>query len=135
MRTRDPLVEALARNAVHRAEVAAVSGPMLSEHDAARLIGITPRELSEIRRRHEVIAVRRDARWVYPGIQISDGRLVPGLEQMLPLMAAHGPWVMLDALTAPDSALGGLSAIEALRRGMVDEVVRVTLIGLGDGYA
>ena len=50
-------------------------------------------------------------------------------------MAQDDPWVTLDALSAPDSALGGDSPAAALRSGRLDEVRRALGLNDPDGFA
>lgn len=52
---------------------------------------------------------------------------MPGLAAVLEELAALGPWAQLSFLLARDDALGGLTPLDALRRGgtAADDVRRI----------
>ncbi|MGO6904546.1 hypothetical protein ACCS96_30485, partial [Rhizobium ruizarguesonis] len=49
--------------------------------------------------------------------------------------AAAGPWIALDFLLAADTALGGRTALQALRDGDREAVRRLIRIETSDGFA
>ncbi|WP_372423982.1 hypothetical protein [Salinarimonas chemoclinalis] len=64
-------------------------------------------------------------RRIYPTFQFAaDGSLLPGLPAVLAALPTRDPWAVLNFLVNPDARLGGRTAVDLLRDGRVDEVVR-----------
>jgi hypothetical protein len=61
----------------------------------------------------------------YPACQLEIGGLVAGLSDALRSMPIRSPWMRLEWLLTADPALGDASPIEALRRGIVTEVIQL----------
>jgi hypothetical protein len=61
--------------------------------------------------------------------------VIPGLAEVVRGFAAAGPWVTLDFLLAPDTALGGRTPLQALQAGDRAEVMRLVRAGQGEGFA
>lgn len=114
----DPLADALARGAAERERLAAEAGLLSAEQIGRALGGISRQAVDKRRRANQLLGVRVAGDWRYPAGQIGlDGEVLPGLPAVLAAMADAGPWATLAFLLAEDAALGGLSPIEALRRG------------------
>ena len=131
----DPTAPALARAVAHRSEIVDRAGPMLGAGDVARLLGISRQAVDKRRKKAQLLAVKLQGDWHYPEFQFAATGIAPGFEVVLPAMAQDDPWVTLDALTAPDSALGGDSPAVALRAGRLDEVRRALGLDDPDGFA
>lgn len=117
----DPLSDAVARGAGERARLSARAGAMLSAEQAGQALGGISRQAVDKRRRaNQLLAVRVASDWRYPAIQIgADGQVPQALPPVLASAAEAGmsAWATLDFLLAPDDAIGGLTPLEALRRG------------------
>ena len=128
-RSLDPLADAWARGAVERERLSVEAGGLLSADEAGRALGGISRQAVDKRRRSlHLLAVRIASDWRYPAAQIGpDGQAVPGLSTVLEGLAALGPWAQLSFLLANDDALGGITPLEALRRGgaAADDVQRI----------
>lgn len=131
----DPLVPALARNVEHRKRLLERAGGTLSAEDAGRLLGISRQAVDKRRRAGALLAVREGSDWRYPACQFDETEVVTGIADVIRAYASAGPWVALDFLLAPDSALGGQSALEALMSGDRDAVLLLLLSEAQDGFA
>ena len=125
----DPQADAWARGAAERERLSIEAGGLLSAGEVGRALGGISRQAVDKRRRGlQLLGVRVAHDWRYPAAQIgTDGAVVPGLAIMLDGLAALGPWAQLAFLLAKDDALGGLSPLDALRRGgtAMDDVRRI----------
>jgi hypothetical protein len=117
--TLDPLVASIARGAeVKRQLIEAAGGLLTATVMGTALGGISRQAVDKRRRVGQLLAVRVGNDWRYPAIQVDrDGKVPEGLAMVLRSMAAEGPWPTLGYLLAEDDALGGLTPLEALRRG------------------
>lgn len=131
----DPLVPALARNVEHRKRLIEDAGGTLSAENAGRLLGISRQAVDKRRRAGTLLAVREGSDWRYPACQFSETDVLAGIADVIRAYASAGPWVALDFLLAPDSALGGRSALEALKSGDRDAVLRLLRSAAQDGFA
>jgi hypothetical protein len=131
----DPLVPALARNVEHRKLLIERSGGTLSAEDAGRLLGISRQAVDKRRRAGSLLAVREGSDWRYPACQFDETDVVTGIADVVRAYTTSGPWVALDFLLAPDSALRGRSPLEALRTGDRDAVLRLVRSEALDGFA
>jgi hypothetical protein len=136
----DPLADALARGASERERLASRAGGLLSAAQAARALGGISRQAVDKRRRaNQLLAVRVAGDWRYPAAQIgADGTVPAALPSVLATASelGMGAWATLDFLLTPDGALGGLTPLDALRRGggEADAVGRLLEAVKADGY-
>lgn len=131
----DPLVPALARNVEHRKLLIERAGGTLSGEDAGRLLGISRQAVDKRRRAGSLLAVREGSDWRYPACQFDETEVVAGIGEVVRAFASSGPWVALDFLLAPDSALSGRSPLDALKTGDRDAVMRLLRSEALDGFA
>jgi hypothetical protein len=131
----DPLVPALARNVEHRQRLLKLAGGVVSAEEAGRILGITRQAVDKRRRSNAILAVREGSDWRYPACQFGEGEVIFGIADVLRGFASSGPWVTLDFLLAPDTALGGRSPLEMLRSGDFEPVFRLVRANETDGFA
>lgn len=131
----DPLVPALARNVEHREALIERAGGTLSAEDAGRLLGISRQAIDKRRRAGSLLAVRERSDWRYPVCQFDETDVVAGITEVVRAYASTGPWMALDFLLAPDSALGERSPLDALKTGDRDAVLRLLRAEALDGFA
>ena len=132
----DPLVPALARNLEHREHLLGLAGNAYSAEDAGRLLGITRQAVDKRRRAHTLLAIRSGSDWRYPACQFDQGEVISGMSDVIAGFSAASPWIVLDFLLAPDTALNGQTPLDALRGGHRDAVLRlVRANGETDGLA
>jgi hypothetical protein len=131
----DPLVPALARNVEHRQNLVERAGGTVSAEDAGRMLGISRQAVDKRRRAGTLLAVREGSDWRYPLCQFDQGEVIAGISDVVRGFAAAGPWIALDFLLAADTALGGRTALQALRDGDREAVRRLIRIETSDGFA
>jgi hypothetical protein len=135
----DPLADAIARGVEAREELIRRAGGLLSAAQAgAALGGISRQAVDKRRRAGQLLALSVGADWRYPAAQIGpDGTVPQGLAAVLRGMADAGVWAMLDFVLTPDDALGGLTPLDALRRGgaAAEAVRRLVAAREADAYA
>ncbi|XKM43209.1 helix-turn-helix domain-containing protein (plasmid) [Rhizobium ruizarguesonis] len=131
----DPLVPALARNVEHRQNLVERAGGTMSAEDTGRMLGISRQAVDKRRRAGTLLAVREGSDWRYPLCQLDQGEVVAGISDIVRGFAAAGPWIALDFLLAADTALGGRTALQALRDGDREAVRRLIRIETSDGFA
>ena len=131
----DPLVPALARNVEHRQNLVERAGGTMSAEDAGRILGISRQAVDKRRRAGTLLAVREGSDWRYPLCQLVEGEVIAGISDVVRGFAAAGPWIALDFLLASDTALGGRTALQALRDGDREAVRRLIRIETSDGFA
>lgn len=124
LETVDPLAEAIARGAEIKQELLRDAGGGWSSPRVAELLGITRQAVDKRRRAGKLLALQSgQGGYVYPVCQFADGEVLPGLDQFLAAFSAGGPWVRLSVLLAPADEIGGISPLDALRRGDIQAAV------------
>jgi hypothetical protein len=103
-----------------KADLLRRAGGTFSAADAARMLGTDVVTLRELAAEGAVIALPLPGGTAYPACQLE----ISGMDA-LRSMPVRSPWMRLEWLLTPDSALGGASPIEALRRGHITEVIQV----------
>lgn len=131
----DPLRGAIGRSLDHRREFADLVGEMLCNMQVSAQLGITREAIDKRRKTGELLAVRVGSDWLYPAFQFEQGEVLPSLSSVLQAYAGLDPWVVIDAILAPDDALGGRCLLDAIRAG--DEAAVSRHIGQTrcDGFA
>lgn len=119
----NPLADLLAEGAKVKQELLAEAGGAVGINDVAGILGITRQAVNKKRRAHRLIAVSHGHEHVYPAAQFLDGMLVPGLARALDVMPVRDPWMRLEWLLTADEELGGMSPLDALKAGRVEEVI------------
>jgi hypothetical protein len=132
----EPLAPAIAHGAELRSQLLDQAGGTLGAGQAAALLGVSRQAIDKRRRAHALLAVRQGGDWHYPRCQFAENDTVEGLPRVLKTLAHVSPWTALDFLLAPDSALGGVAPLEALRVGRREEVLRLARgLAEADGFA
>lgn len=122
----DPLAEAMARGVEAKRELIARSGGALSSGEVAAALGITRQAVDKRRERRKLLALPSGSGdHLYPACQFTAHGVVPHLGEVLEAFRVSDPWTELAVLLGPSPALGGRSALEALRSGDVDGAVAV----------
>ncbi|MCI4679064.1 hypothetical protein K9U39_17595 [Rhodoblastus acidophilus] len=126
------LAAARTRGAARAADI--LNGEDMLTADAfAEEIGATRETVHKKRRRHEVLGLEGPKRGIrFPKWQVSrSGELLPGLPLLFRSLGDH-PWAVYRFLLQEHAELGGGTALEALRRGRVEDVIAVAgSIGAG----
>lgn len=118
----DPLLNARVRGAHQRQAI--LSGPeMLSAKAAAELLGMTRQGVDARRKSDQLLALEGGARgYKYPVWQFEEGKVLPGLGDVLSELRALGPWLKYHFFNHPDPYLGERRPIDVLREGDLEAV-------------
>lgn len=123
----DALANALgaarARGAMLKEELLA-DPEMLNTAGMAERLGMSEEGVRLKRRRHEILGLEFAKRGIrYPGWQVlPDRQLLPALPRLFALLG-DDPWRLFRFLQQRHRELGGLRAVEALRKGRVEAVL------------
>lgn len=119
--TDDPLTGAKLRGARMQKELLATADGLTSSQFAETL-GVTPQAVNKGRRAGSNLGVPVGEQFMYPYIQIQNGRIVKGLKETLAALPVESEWSKLSFLMGEDAVLGACP-IDALKEGRVDETV------------
>ena len=99
-------------------------GPSLSQRDVARLLAKSEQAVAKDAR---LLRLRnQDGRPVYPVVQFDGRRLLPGVAEVVGILArVVEPLTVASWLTAPNPQLDGRRPVEALRDGDMAAVLAV----------
>lgn len=94
----------------------------LTSREFADALGITPQAVNKGRRTGAYIGLPVGEQFLYPYIQVKDGRVVRGLKETLAALHVASSWAALAFLMGEDAALG-TRPIDALKGGRIPEAV------------
>jgi hypothetical protein len=121
-----PLIaELMAAGEVRKAELVELTGGLYMPSYVAAILKI-PEQLVEKRRKTgELIAVETEEGYRYPACQFTPDGIVTGLSEVLTVMPIRHDWMRLEWFLVPDDALEGISPLEALRAGRLQDVLDI----------
>ena len=120
----DPLTGALLRGAEMKRDMLKAEGGVLSAHQLAQHLGITPQGVGRKRERNQVFWLEVGDGFVYPAFQVGKSGLLPGIRDVLAAFRVLDPWMRVSFMLTGDRRLGDRRPIDALRQGMNTEVER-----------
>ena len=123
--TPDPLTAVLLRGAEMKRTMLRAEGGVLSAHQLARHLGITPQGVGRKRERNQVFWVDVGDGYVYPAFQIGESGLLPGIREVLGAFRVSDPWMRVNFMLTGDRRLNDRRPIDVLRAGAVADVVGV----------
>jgi hypothetical protein len=92
--------------------------------ELGRLLGLTRQSVDNRRRGGRLLALDSGKRgFLYPVWQVEDGRVLPGLEDVLQELSDFDPWMQAGFFLNPNAFLQDESPLSELRRGNVDRVL------------
>ena len=97
---------------------------MLSAHQLAQHLGITPQGVGRKRERNQVFWLEVGDGFVYPAFQVGKSGLLPGIRDVLDAFRVPDPWMRVSFMLTGDRRLGDRRPIDVLRQGMNTDVVR-----------
>ncbi len=119
----DPLASARLRGLVVKQQLLEAEGGCLSSSQVASLLGITRQAVDKRRRSGQLIGLPTGKnRFVYPAWQFTTGETLPGLETVLQHLQVRDPWMQTAFMLNGNLRLDGMSPLEALRQGKLEEV-------------
>lgn len=121
----DPFAEAIARGAEAKQELLRDAGGSWSSTRVAAHLGMTRQGVDKRRRAGKLLALQSgQADYLYPLCQFTDDGVLAGIDRFLAACPPSGGWTRLDLLLTPAEEIGGVSPLDALRRGDVAAAVR-----------
>lgn len=119
------IAELIAAGEVRKAELIKLAGGLYMPSYVAAILK-TPEPLIEERRRAgELIAVETGEGYRFPACQFTPDGIVKGLSEVLAVMPIRHDWMRLEWLLVSDDALEGISPLEALRAGRLEDVIDI----------
>jgi hypothetical protein len=123
--TEKAIAEMIAAGEERKAELTRMAGGLYTLPEVAAILAISELLVEERRKAGELIAVRLAERFCYPACQFTPHGTVTGLSEVLAVMPIRADWMRLEWLLVPDEALDGLSPLEALRAGRLEDVIDI----------
>ncbi len=123
--TEKPIAEMIAAGEVRKAELTRMAGGLYTLSEVAAILAISEQLIEQRRKAGELIAVRLAESYCYPACQFTPHGIVTGLSEVLAVMPIRHAWMRLEWLLVPDEALEGLSPLEALRAGRLEDVIDI----------
>jgi hypothetical protein len=121
----EALADARARGIKHVAEILK-STEMLPGREFASLIGTSPETVNQKRKTGELLGLQGATRGVrFPKWQVTDdGRPLPGLKSIFEILGGD-PWTVYRFLTQRHDELTGVTALDAMKSGRLEDVKNV----------
>ncbi|WP_262299469.1 antitoxin Xre/MbcA/ParS-like domain-containing protein [Microvirga sesbaniae] len=119
------IAELIAAGEVRKAELVELAGGLYMPSYVAAILNIPQQLVEERRKAGELIAVEAQEGYRYPACQFTPDGIVAGLSEVLAVMPIRHDWMQLEWLLVPDEALEGLSPLEALRAGRLEDVLNI----------
>jgi hypothetical protein len=119
------IAELIAAGKVRKAELTRMAGGLYTLSEVAAILAISELLVEERRKAGELIAVRLAESYCYPACQFTPHGIVTGLSEVLAVMPVRHDWMRLEWLLIPDEALEGLTPLEALRAGRLEDVIDI----------
>jgi hypothetical protein len=133
----EPLASLIAKGAEDKQALIAAAGGLVSTAEVARMLGLSRQAVYKQRRQRRLLAVPHGGEEKFPAIQFTpEGRVWPGLAQVLDAAGIAGAWGTLDFLLTPDDdALDGLCPLEVPQKhpDRLAEVIRLAAAQGGHG--
>ncbi len=120
----EPLAPAFIRGIEAKRRLIEENGGALTAEQVAQNLGVTRQAVEKRRRGGKLIAVATGRHgYRYPVWQFTESGTVPGLEEVLGVLAPHDEWMQTAFFVGQNPRLDGRTAIDALRAGDVDKVL------------
>ncbi len=120
----DALLPARLKGLRARDEILAAEGGTLDANEVAKQLGIAREEVEERRTAGKLLAVPLQQGHGYPAWQFVGSMMLPGVEEILALLAEHPPLAQIRFFLSGNTRLGGRRPLDALRRGEIDTARR-----------
>ena len=126
----DKLIAALARGLTAREKMAGEEGGNLSADEAARVLGITKQSVLNLYHAGKALAWRTEKQGAFrfPLWQFSEGRRLPGLEEVLEKLSAGrvlDDWGKIAFFLKSHGKLGDRRPLDLLRENKLEPVLKV----------
>jgi hypothetical protein len=133
----DPLLPARLRGLEARQQLLEAEGGTMTVSEVAALLGITRQAVEKRRKSGKLVALSLGRRgYAYPRWQFTvDGKLLPGLEDVLCALDEHSAMARTIFMLGPTIRLDGLRPLDAIRQGRIEDARRAALTYLEHGAA
>jgi len=120
----EPLAPAFIRGIEARQRLIEEHGGTLTAQQVARMIGISRQGVEKRRQAGKLLALATGRHgYRYPVWQFSDSGALPGLEDVLGVLAPHDEWMQTLFFVGKNLRLGDRTPIEALKAGELAQVL------------
>lgn len=120
------------RGVQYRFDLIKQAGGALSVAETATALGITSQAVRKRITAGQLIAMKHQGGYKIPAIQIADGRLLPGLPDVLGALSIDSPWMRLDWLMSDEPRLENRTPLAALRAGAPAETIQAAARMVGE---
>lgn len=117
------LEEAIRRGEEAKKRFLSKEGGTLSIREACYKLNCEPQYLAQMRENGHLIGIEVDDQYVYPAWQFVDGKILPGLDQVLSELKQDGIWTVMIFMLTGDLRLDGKTPLEMLRQGEIEQVI------------
>jgi len=123
-KTEQRLHKARLRGLSRLAELRKAAEPSLETAAVCGLLGVSRETVRKKVERNQLLALPKgESDRVFPAFQFQDGTVVPGVREVLEQLNTDSPFVALSFFLSRSPVFGDNSAIDALKAGLVDEVL------------
>jgi biotin operon repressor len=122
---KDPLAAAKLRGTERQQTLVKSGGGVLSAEETAHLLGISRQAVDKRRRQGQLIGLTQGRRgYAYPAWQFENGKTIEHLQKVLHPLREHDPWMQLSFFLNANDRLNGITPLQALRAGDVEQVAQ-----------
>jgi hypothetical protein len=124
LRQADPLAPAFIRGIEAARRLINDNGGALTAAQAAAHLGITRQMVDKRRHAGKLLAISTGRHgYRYPVWQLDNSGVLPGLEDVLKVLASHDCWMQVVFFVSKNDRLGGKTPIESLKAGELKRVL------------
>lgn len=107
-----------------RSQMLNAEGGTFSAREVARMLNVSRPTVYNWHKQGDIVGVSYQARKLqFPAWQFERDGLLPGLNQVLHILAEDGAWAQIGFMLNPNLRLNGDAPLDLLRRGDVDSVL------------
>ena len=123
-KTEQRLHKARLRGLTRLAELRKAAEPSLETAAVCELLGVSRETVRKKVERKQILALPKgESDRVFPAFQFQDGAVAPGVREVLEHLNTDSPFVALSFFLSRSPSFGNKSVIDALKAGMLDEVL------------
>ena len=120
----EPLAPSFIRGIEAKRRLIEESGGVLSAEQIAQNLGITGQAVEKRRQAGKLVALTTGRHgYRYPAWQFTDSGSLPGLEDVLKVLASHDEWMQTAFFVSKNPRLNSRTPIEMLKAGHLQEVL------------
>jgi hypothetical protein len=129
LKSAEPLAPALIRGIEASRRLIDEHGGALSASQVAETLGISRQMVEKRRRTGKLLAVSIGRHgYRYPAWQFETSGVLPGLEEVLKILASHDEWTQVAFFVTPSLRLHGKAPVDLLRKGKLDPVLTAAAV-------